>query len=59
VEALGARDHVVFGGRVPLEPAGFVERSIADKTPPAQRDARDWQAIRAWAAGIAADLERS
>jgi hypothetical protein len=44
---------------VPLDPAGFVERSIADKTPPAQRDARDSQAIRAWAAGIAADLERS
>ena len=33
-QALGVRDHVVFGGRLPLEPRNFVERSMVNKTPP-------------------------
>ena len=53
---LGARDHLVFGGCVPAEPRGFVERSTVENTPPQYRDRRDWGEIRAWAAAIAAEL---
>jgi menaquinone-dependent protoporphyrinogen oxidase len=56
VERLGARNHVVFGGRVPAEPYGFIERGMAENVPPEFRDRRDWDAIRGWAAGVAAEL---
>jgi menaquinone-dependent protoporphyrinogen oxidase len=50
VEELGARDHVVLGGRAP---AG----SAMEKSTPAEfRDRRDWDEIRGWARGIAAEL---
>lgn len=52
-EDLGARDHVVFGGRVPEDPRGLVERAMARATPPAFADRRDWEEIRAWARHIA------
>lgn len=55
-EEIGAREHVVFGGRVPAEPHGFAERGMVEGTPPEWRDRRDWDAIRAWAHHIAADL---
>jgi menaquinone-dependent protoporphyrinogen oxidase len=45
VERIGARDHVIFGGS-----------STSSKIPEEFRDRRDWEAIRAWAGGIAAQL---
>ena len=51
-EELGARDHVVFGGRLPLEPSNFMERAMVDSCPPESRDLRDWDEIRAWAREI-------
>lgn len=57
-EELGARDHVVFGGRVPADPHNFVERAMARDTPAAFADRRDWDEIRAWARGIADELAR-
>jgi menaquinone-dependent protoporphyrinogen oxidase len=45
VERLGAREHVVFGGR-----------STSKGIPEEFRDRRDWEAIRAWAGTIAAAL---
>ncbi len=33
VEHLGAREHVVFGGRVPVDPHNFIERAMAKNTP--------------------------
>jgi len=51
-ERLGARDHVAFGGRLPLEPSNFIERSMVEKTPAEYRDLRDWDAIREWAGAI-------
>jgi menaquinone-dependent protoporphyrinogen oxidase len=54
--SLHARDHVVFGGRLPLEPGNFMERAMVDACPPEQRDLRDWDEIRGWAAKIAAEL---
>jgi menaquinone-dependent protoporphyrinogen oxidase len=55
-EPMGAREHVVFGGRLPLEPSNFVERAMVRNTPAEKRDARDWQAIQAWAHDIADSL---
>ena len=55
-ERLGVREHVVFGGRLPLEPSNFVEKAMVRDTPPEVADLRDWDAIRAWAAAIAATL---
>jgi menaquinone-dependent protoporphyrinogen oxidase len=55
-ERLGARGHVVFGGRMPVEPANFMERSMVDKCAPELRDLRDWDVIRDWAGNIAAEL---
>ena len=54
-EKLGARDHVVFGGRISPE-SGRMAKAMAENTPEEFRDRRDWDEIRAWAAGIAAEL---
>lgn len=56
VERLGAREHVVFGGRVPATPHNFIERSMAKNTPPEFADLRNWEEIAAWAARIADQL---
>ena len=53
---LGAREHVVFGGRLPLEPRNFMERAMVESCPPENRDLRDWDEIRGWAAKIAREL---
>ena len=49
--SLGAREHVMFGGRVPTDPGNFVERAMLKNTPPERRDARDWRASRHGGAG--------
>jgi menaquinone-dependent protoporphyrinogen oxidase len=56
VGQIGVREHVVFGGRVPLEPSNFIERSMLEKTPEALRDLRDWDEIREWARKVAAPM---
>jgi menaquinone-dependent protoporphyrinogen oxidase len=50
---LGAREHVMLGGRVPPDPGNVVERAMLKSTPPEKRDARDWPAIEAWARAVA------
>ena len=54
-ERLGARGHVVFGGRVPID-SGWAHRAMAENTPPEYRDRRDWDEISRWAQGIASEL---
>ncbi len=54
--ALGMRGHTVIGGRVPIDPHGWIEKSMLKNTPEGLRDARDWDQIRQWAAGIATEL---
>jgi len=56
IERLGAREHVVFGGRLPVQAKNPFERSLVERTPRQYRDRRDWREIRAWAAGIASEL---
>jgi menaquinone-dependent protoporphyrinogen oxidase len=58
-ERLGVREHVVFGGSVPAEPKGLIQKAMANETPEEFRDLRDWDEIRAWAAGIAGALQRA
>ncbi len=53
---LGVRAHVVFGGRVPAEPRGPIERAMVKNTPAQYRDLRDWDEIRAWAKRVALEL---
>lgn len=55
-EKLGMCGHVVFGGRLPEEPHGPIEKAMVAGTPPEHRDRRDWDEIRAWATSIAAQL---
>jgi menaquinone-dependent protoporphyrinogen oxidase len=56
VERLGGRGHVVFGGRLPPEPRGPIEKAMVKNTPPRFRDRRDWDEIRAWSTAVAAEL---
>lgn len=56
VEALGGRGHVVFGGRLPVDPHGPIEKAMVEGTPAEFRDRRDWDQIREWASGVAAEL---
>jgi menaquinone-dependent protoporphyrinogen oxidase len=58
-ERLGARGHVVFGGRVPADPGNFIERAMVRNTPPEHQDKRDWDEIRGWARGVATAIETS
>lgn len=56
VEELGGRGHVVFGGCLPAEPRGMMEKAMADGVPKEYRDRRDWAEIRAWAHQVAGEL---
>ena len=55
-ERLGARGHVVFGGRLPTQPRDPIERAMVKNCPPRYRDLRDWDEIRAWTARVALEL---
>lgn len=56
VEEMGARGHVVFGGSLPLQPRGMMERAMVEGTPKQHRDRRDWSEIREWAGQVASEL---
>jgi menaquinone-dependent protoporphyrinogen oxidase len=56
VEELGGRGHAVFGGCLPAEPRGAMERAMVEGVPRDYRDRRDWAVIRAWAQGVASEL---
>ena len=55
--AIGAREHVVFGGMV-AEDRGFIRKKMARSMPAELRDQRDWDEIAAWGRGIATTLQR-
>jgi menaquinone-dependent protoporphyrinogen oxidase len=52
----GARDHVVFGGRIDRHLLGMRERAITRVMGSDDGDFRDWVEIASWAAGIADEL---
>jgi menaquinone-dependent protoporphyrinogen oxidase len=56
-QSLGMRGHVVFGGRLPTDPEGFIENSMVRNTPEQYRDARDWDEIRRWADEVVNQLQ--
>lgn len=56
VEDLGGRGHAVFGGCLPSEPKGMMEKAMVDGVPNEYRDRRDWGEIRGWAKQIASEL---
>ena len=56
VEEMGGRGHVVFGGCLPVEPRGFMEKAMVEGTPKELRDRRDWAEIRTWAGEVASEL---
>jgi menaquinone-dependent protoporphyrinogen oxidase len=55
-ERLGARDHVVFAGRLERDDLSLGERLVTRVVKAPEGDYRDWDAIRTWAKGIAAVL---
>jgi menaquinone-dependent protoporphyrinogen oxidase len=56
VEDLGGRGHAVFGGCLPAEPHGFMERAMVEGVPREYHDRRDWGEIRGWAKQVASEL---
>lgn len=56
VEEMEAKGHVVFGGSLPLQPRGVMERAMVEGTPKQYRDRRDWSEIREWAGRVASEL---
>jgi menaquinone-dependent protoporphyrinogen oxidase len=57
LEATGARDHRVFPGRIDRGLLGFGERAMVRALRVPEGDFRDWPAVEAWAAEIAAAVE--
>lgn len=56
ITALGARGHTMFGGRLDKSVLSFVERAVARALRAPDADTRDWDAIRAWADQVDAEL---
>lgn len=56
VEEMGGRGHAVFGGCLPSEPKGFMEKAMVQGVPSQYRDRRDWTQIRNWARQVSTDL---
>jgi menaquinone-dependent protoporphyrinogen oxidase len=56
LELTRAREHRVFAGRLDKGRLGWGERAVVRVFGAAEGDFRDWQAIDAWAQGIAAAL---
>lgn len=52
-----ARDHAVFAGKLDRAVLTRVERLMTRALRAPEGDFRDWDAIRAWARGIAAELQ--
>jgi menaquinone-dependent protoporphyrinogen oxidase len=55
-EALGLKGHAVFGGCVPKDPKGPMERAMAENIPPEFCDRRNWDEIREWARQVAREI---
>lgn len=56
VEAVAARDHRIFSGKLDKDVLGFAERAIVAAVRAPEGDFRDWSEIEAWAGDIAGQL---
>jgi menaquinone-dependent protoporphyrinogen oxidase len=56
MDAAGAVEHLVFPGRLDRRRLGFGEKAIVLALRAPEGDFRDWDAVRAWARGIAEEL---
>jgi len=56
-QAIRPRDERIFFGALDHNRLSFAERMVLKAVRAPEGDFRDWQAIEAWAASIAADLE--
>lgn len=56
-DRIKAREIVLFGGMIDLQKLNSLEKTAIKKVEAPSGDFRDWDAIGAWAAGIAAELE--
>ena len=56
VEAVAARGHEIFSGKLDKSVLGFAERAIVAAVRAPEGDFRDWAAIDAWANDIAGQL---
>ncbi|MBX6764552.1 MAG: flavodoxin domain-containing protein [Rubrobacteraceae bacterium] len=59
LEATKAREHRVFAGKLDRHALGFAEKAIVLALRAPEGDFRDWEEIRAWARGVAAELASS
>lgn len=57
MEASGARDHRVFGGRLDRRQLRFAEKALVRMVGAADGDYRPWDDIEAWAEGIDSTLK--
>jgi menaquinone-dependent protoporphyrinogen oxidase len=57
LEATKARDHRIFTGKLDRGTLGFAEKAIVLALRAPEGDFRDWEDIREWAQGIAAELQ--
>jgi menaquinone-dependent protoporphyrinogen oxidase len=55
---IGAREHRVFSGKIERSSLSLSERLIVKAVHAPEGDFRDWEAIRAWAHGIARALRQ-
>lgn len=56
IAATGAREHRVFSGKIDRNTLGLGEKAIVMALRAPEGDFRDWNAVRAWAAGISRAL---
>jgi menaquinone-dependent protoporphyrinogen oxidase len=56
-EAIGARQHSIFAGRIDRKALNFGERAIVTALKVPDGDFRDWDEVRAWALAIAEELK--
>lgn len=59
LEASGAREHRLFGGRLDRHELGLAEKAIVRVVGAAEGDFRPWGEIEAWAEEIATTLKAS
>jgi menaquinone-dependent protoporphyrinogen oxidase len=58
VSKTGAHGHALFAGKLDKHTLGFGERAVMLAFHAGEGDYRDWEAIEAWARGIADELRR-